>query len=207
MASASARPPAGPKLGSPPISLGDIVPQHQTRVRDLYIRLPDSYYVVVEKGTERAFSGKYWDHKGEGLYRCIVCRRILFSSLKRLDSIGYECGWLTFSGSEYYREPQGEKATVYESVVGDDAFGLNRNRIACSLCRAHLGYVFERDLPQTGNNTTNTNTNTTNNNNKEQDAGGRGGDTNNENEKGYCFCVNSAAVDFDPFKKEARPDL
>jgi len=103
---------------------------------DMRTRLDDEQYrVTQEKGTERAFTGKYVDHKADGTYACVVCDAPLFSSEHKFDSgSGWPSFWLPLAGE-----------TV--ATVKDSSHGMIREEVTCSNCGAHLGHVFE-DGPQ-----------------------------------------------------------
>ena len=96
---------------------------------------PDEYDVIRKQGTERAFSGIYWDAKQEGVYRCRACGQPLFSSETKFDS---GTGWPSFW------QPLDEQAIGTQSDRG--LFSV-RTEVHCSRCGAHLGHVFE-DGPQ-----------------------------------------------------------
>lgn len=104
-------------------------PQSQN---DLNSRLTDEQYrVTQEKGTERAFTGRYVDHKEDGTYSCIVCHSGLFSSQQKYDSgSGWPSFWLPLAGDNV-------------RTVRDTSHGMNRVEVVCSNCGAHLGHVFE----------------------------------------------------------------
>ena len=96
------------------------------------------YEVLREEGTERAFSGKYWDNKEKGTYLCAACELPLFSSETKFKS---GTGWPSFY------EP------INESNVGnksDSKFGMNRTEVHCNRCGGHLGHVFEDGPEPTG---------------------------------------------------------
>jgi 7-cyano-7-deazaguanine synthase len=88
------------------------------------------YHVTRESGTERAFTGTYWDEKRSGNYKCICCGHQLFTSAMKFDS---GCGWPSFH-SEHTR------ASIDQ--VEDRAHGMIRTEVRCSKCDAHLGHIF-----------------------------------------------------------------
>jgi len=96
---------------------------------------PEQYAVTQQAGTERAFTGKYWDVKDDGTYHCIVCDEALFSSDTKYDS---GCGWPSF-----YEAIDNDKV---ERRV-DHSHGMVRVEAVCANCGAHLGHVFP-DGPQ-----------------------------------------------------------
>ncbi len=89
-----------------------------------------AYHVTREKGTERAFTGKYWDCHEDGRYHCTCCGAELFDSASKFDS---GCGWPSF------HSPSDEKM-IDEHV--DRSFGMLRTEVTCHDCGAHLGHVF-----------------------------------------------------------------
>lgn len=95
----------------------------------------EGYHIVREKGTERAFTGKYWNEKRPGLYRCSVCSNPLFSSETKYDS---GSGWPS------YWQPVGAEQVLEER---DLSHGMVRTEVLCAFCKAHLGHVFP-DGPQ-----------------------------------------------------------
>ncbi|MBE2221700.1 MAG: peptide-methionine (R)-S-oxide reductase MsrB, partial [Anaerolineae bacterium] len=96
---------------------------------------PIQYQVTQQKGTERPFTGEYYDHKENGVYTCVVCGAELFSSETKYDS---GCGWPSF-----YAPLQ--EAPIQENV--DRSHFMVRTEIVCEECGAHLGHVFT-DGPQ-----------------------------------------------------------
>nr|WP_198980632.1 peptide-methionine (R)-S-oxide reductase MsrB [Herbaspirillum sp. ASV7] len=99
---------------------------------------PLEYQVTREAATERAFTGRYWDHHEAGTYTCVCCDTPLFTSDAKFDS---GCGWPS------YFEPI-DAANVREKV--DRSYGMIRTEIICNVCDAHLGHVFPDGPPPTG---------------------------------------------------------
>jgi peptide-methionine (R)-S-oxide reductase len=98
----------------------------------------DVYNIAREKGTERAFTGKYWDHKEGGTYYCQACGNPLFNSNGKFDS---NCGWPSFF------EPISKGSIIY---APDNTYGMKRTEVMCGKCKAHLGHVFDDGPPPTG---------------------------------------------------------
>jgi peptide-methionine (R)-S-oxide reductase len=96
---------------------------------------PEQYHVTREKGTEQAFTGQYWNHKGTGIYECVCCGTALFDSKSKYDS---GTGWPSFW------EPIDDRAI---KTAVDFSLFTNRTEVLCHKCDAHLGHVFE-DSPQ-----------------------------------------------------------
>ncbi|XDD55302.1 peptide-methionine (R)-S-oxide reductase MsrB [Leptospira sp. WS4.C2] len=99
---------------------------------------PLQYQVTREKGTERPFSGEYYEHKEKGTYLCVCCGEALFSSNAKYDS---GSGWPS------YYEPVRKEAVASES---DQSHGMVRTEIHCQNCGAHLGHVFPDGPKPTG---------------------------------------------------------
>ena len=99
---------------------------------------PEQYRVLREKGTERAFTGKYWDSKKEGTYECAACGQPLFSSQTKYDS---GSGWPSF-----YAPVAGTSVATQT----DGSHGMKRVEVLCGRCDAHLGHVFEDGPDPTG---------------------------------------------------------
>ena len=98
----------------------------------------DVYNIAREKGTERAFTGKFWDHKEIGAYNCAACGNPLFKSNGKFES---NCGWPSFF------EPISKGSIIY---APDNSHGMRRTEVMCGRCKAHLGHVFEDGPPPTG---------------------------------------------------------
>lgn len=98
----------------------------------------EQYNITRKKGTERAFTGKYWDYKAKGTYNCICCQTPLFDSETKFKS---GTGWPSF-----YQPID----SVNVGDIPDHSYGWNRVEVVCNTCGAHLGHVFEDGPEPTG---------------------------------------------------------
>lgn len=94
------------------------------------ILTPEEFYVTRQKGTERAFTGKYWNSHEKGVYNCTCCGEPLFSSETKFDS---GCGWPSF-----FAPLTDNNISEHE----DNTLGMQRVEVTCTKCGAHLGHVF-----------------------------------------------------------------
>lgn len=96
---------------------------------------PEQFEVTRRKGTEPAFTGRYWDHHEDGMYHCVCCGAPLFASGTKFES---GTGWPSFTAPATKENVRTE---------ADTSYGMTRTEVECSQCGAHLGHVFE-DGPQ-----------------------------------------------------------
>ena len=99
---------------------------------------PEQYKILREKGTERAFTGKYYDHHEKGVYTCAGCGHKLFASGHKFDSgTGWPSYWQPFT-----------QASIKTNT--DDSHGMKRVEVVCGKCNGHLGHVFDDGPAPTG---------------------------------------------------------
>ena len=113
-------------------------PLQRTEAEWRKILTPEQYHVLREAGTERPFTGKYWNTKEPGVYRCAACGEVLFKSDDKFDS---GCGWPSFS------EIAAQKKVIERA---DTSYGWNRKEVLCANCGSHLGHVFDDGPAPTG---------------------------------------------------------
>ena len=99
---------------------------------------PEQYHVTRQKGTEMPFSGEFWNHQADGMYRCICCGAELFPSETKFDA---GCGWPSFY------QAANDKIVATQTDTGH---GMIRDEIICNQCGAHLGHVFPDGPRPTG---------------------------------------------------------
>ena len=98
---------------------------------------PEQFEVTRKKGTERAFTGKYWNNHEKGIYRCICCDNAVFSSNTKFESgTGWPSFWAPIAPENIRTE-------------GDLTLGMSRTEVLCKKCEAHLGHVFDDGPPPT----------------------------------------------------------
>ncbi len=113
-------------------------PLQRTEAEWRKLLTPEQYHVLREAGTERPFTGKYWNTTEPGIYRCAACGEILFKSDDKFDS---HCGWPSFS------EIAAQKKVIARE---DNSHGMRRTEVLCANCGSHLGHVFDDGPAPTG---------------------------------------------------------
>ncbi|PVZ69810.1 peptide-methionine (R)-S-oxide reductase MsrB [Pelagibaculum spongiae] len=98
---------------------------------------PEQYHVCREKGTERPFTGRYWNAFDDGVYRCICCNEPLFNADEKFDA---GCGWPSFTDSV---------GNSHQEHT-DSSHGMTRTEVTCRSCGSHLGHVFPDGPAPTG---------------------------------------------------------
>ena len=101
------------------------------------ILTPEEFDIMRKQGTERAFTGKYWNNKRHGIYKCMACGTDLFKTDTKFES---GTGWPSFW------QPVSEKNVV---LIEDNSLGIRRVEVRCARCGAHLGHVFDDGPPPT----------------------------------------------------------
>jgi peptide-methionine (R)-S-oxide reductase len=99
---------------------------------------PEQFYVTRQRGTEKPFTGQYYNHFEEGIYCCVCCETKLFRSDAKFDA---GCGWPSFF------EPLNKESLYF---LEDSSHGMKRIEVRCKYCDAHLGHVFPDGPPPTG---------------------------------------------------------
>ncbi|MGH9487658.1 MAG: peptide-methionine (R)-S-oxide reductase MsrB [Terriglobales bacterium] len=99
---------------------------------------PEQYHTAREKGTEAAFTGRYWNEHASGVYHCVACGAALFDSAAKFES---GTGWPSFAAPI-----APERVELHE----DRSLGMDRTEVGCALCGSHLGHRFFDGPPPTG---------------------------------------------------------
>lgn len=129
-ASPEKKPEAKPSEAAPASADGKVV---KTEAEWKKVLTDKEFYVLRQKGTERAFTGKYTDTKTPGVYRCAGCGEVLFTSDGKFDS---HCGWPSFY------QPEGGLKSKKITETRDVSHGMDRIEVTCTKCGGHLGHVF-----------------------------------------------------------------
>lgn len=123
------------KVNNPYYSRSDTTLLHVNNAEWKKILPHDLYVVARQKGTERAFTGKYWDSESKGTYFCAVCGNRLFRSDAKFAST---CGWPSFF------EAARSNSVIYQD---DNSYGIHRIEVECARCQSHLGHIFDDGPP------------------------------------------------------------
>jgi peptide-methionine (R)-S-oxide reductase len=115
-----------------------IIPIQKSKEEWRKLLSPEAFHVLREQGTERAFTGKYWNNHETGVYYCAGCKLPLFDSSTKFDS---GTGWPSFFDVKV-------KGNV--KLISDTSYGMERVEVECSRCGGHLGHVFEDGPEPTG---------------------------------------------------------
>lgn len=131
---------AGASTNTTPTATSQTMSNKVTKTDEEWKRelTPEQYRVLRQKGTERAFTGAYWDTKESGTYRCAGCGEILFTADTKYDS---GCGWPSFYAPT---------STNVVAEAKDQGLGMKRTEVLCSKCGGHLGHVFDDGPNPTG---------------------------------------------------------
>lgn len=121
-----------------PSSCGVTPWTHKTDAELRELLTPEQFTVARQSGTERAFSGQYWNEHAKGIYHCAVCGNVLFDSETKFES---GTGWPSFW------KPATDKSISTDS---DESHGMVRNEVKCAQCGSHLGHVFDDGPRPTG---------------------------------------------------------
>jgi methionine-R-sulfoxide reductase len=124
--------------GNPYYSRTDTIPLNLSDAEWKRVLSEDVYYIARNKGTERAYTGKYWETTDKGNYYCAACGNALFRSDGWFAS---HCGWPSFF------ETTRPNSVVYKP---DNSYGMSRTEVLCGRCSAHLGHLFDDGPPPTG---------------------------------------------------------
>lgn len=116
----------------------EIQPVNKSAEEWMEILDPQEFHVLREHGTERAFTGRYWNHKDQGYYCCSACQLPLFHSETKYKS---GTGW-----PSYYQPVSNE----YVKEITDESYGMSRTEVVCARCLGHLGHVFSDGPKPTG---------------------------------------------------------
>jgi peptide-methionine (R)-S-oxide reductase len=125
-------------VGNPYYSRTDTTPLNVSEEEWKRVLPEDVYHIARKKGTERAFTGKYWEGTDKGTYYCAACGNNLFRSDGWFAS---HCGWPSFF------ETSRPNSVVYNR---DTSYGMNRTEVLCGRCGGHLGHLFDDGPPPTG---------------------------------------------------------